>query len=575
MDKNTDKSYENLLDKSRFYTEAEFISMYGPNFRIFLNHDLLIKDELLFNRYKTSTPTLSSTIQGNNMVVSVKLLHDLLSNEGMYQYLFQNLNNDIGNVVRISLFKDDKKVDSIIISRAVLSNLLLSMNKDDLSATEQMRIALITNVSTITSLRNKYRADEHFAIIDDTSKSIPSLKLFNLLMMSSEKYNAFIHSEEWEINIDGKRTKYDTRVLAYMLVSFMERERILSKYILPEVAYQRYMDIKNYRVIDFESINRNEKSNDYNEEGRSLADMVTLNTELSEYLSSDIPKTSSNLEIFIMQYIKLLKALVYNQEYYASNSGASTNANLDNISNLTLGNNAILPKDFMVIISKLLKDLNIKYTIESNKVSFKYGEYILELDVSNEALIKDMSAAKMNEPISAIRCVNTFAISKKKFDELLSRVNYDYLVQSSIKEDYLLALDKYRNIYVRPRLTRKERLFLFIKLISSYSLKGTDNIAYQYRMFDHFFKEGDNITLSIVSSNMNPYNDYEYVPISIISVLNNDEYVYFIIDINRGTIAETIDHDELLRRFDDQRYGYLNMNKEDIPGIERSASHVR
>ncbi len=569
------KQYERFLDKSCFYTESEFIKMYGQNYRIFLNHDLLIKDEALFKRYKFQSPTITSTIQENRTTVSKTLLFDLLNNEGMYQYLFQNMDNDFGNVVRISLFKEDNKVDSIIISRAVLSDLLLSLPKDELSEKEQMRIALITSVSTLNSLRTKYRDEIHFGIVDESAVSIPSVALFNVLTMSNEKYNNFLRGDGIEFVIDGKKQKISSRIVAYMIVSFMERERILAKYLIPNTVYHRYMSLKAYKSIDFESINRNEKSNDYDQDGASRADLVELSDELQEALDKDIPKTLSALEIAIIKYIRLLSILEYNQDYYASNISQQQSSSVEDVKSITLENNAVLPNDIMIIMSYIFKQLGIKYTVEFQTLSFKYGEYVLELDLSNEALLRDMSSAKMNEGINSIKCINTNQTTKNKFEELLAKINYTHLVNASLKRDYIKALDEYRSVYARASMSRKERLFMFFKVISSSSLMGTDSIVYQLKMFENFFRPEDGISISVVSSSINTYREYEYVPITIVSVVNSSEYTYFVIDANSKEIISNLNIDEIRSRFDDKRYAYLDVEKKDIPGVIRSKTYVR
>lgn len=568
------KQYERFLDKSRFFTESEFTQMYGQNYRIFLNHDLLIKDEVSFNRYKIASPTISSTIQGNQTTVSKTLLIDLLNNEGMYQYLFQNMDNDFGNVVRISLFKDDAKVDSIIISRAVLSDLLLSLPKEELSEKEQMRIALITNVSTLNSLRMKYRDDIHFGIIDEESVSIPSLALFNVLTMSKEKYNTFLENDTIDLYYDGKTHTYSTRVVAYMIVSFMERERILAKYLIPDAVYHRYIDLKNLKTIDFESINKNEKSNDYNQEGISRADLVNLSDDITSILDSDIPKTSSNLEKAILKYIRLLSVLEYDQEYFSSNK-LEMQDNLDKVKDITLESNIVTPKDILVIMTYIFKKLDIKYTVDGNKVSFKYGEYVLELDLSDDALLKDFAAVKRGEQITSIRCINVNAITKKKFDDYMNDINRRHLIGVKKKNDFDRYLAEYKSKYASKSLSRKERLALFFKILSSSSLMGTDAVIYQTDMFNKFFYDNDGITMNIISGSKNNYREYAYVPVVILSVINGNEYIHFIIDVNSKEIISNVTTEELKNSFDDKTFAYIDSETDEIPGIARGKMYVR
>lgn len=568
------KQYERFLDKSRFFTESEFTQMYGQNYRIFLNHDLLIKDEVSFNRYKIASPTISSTIQGNQTTVSKTLLIDILNDEGMYQYLFQNMDNDFGNVVRISLFKDDAKVDSIIISRAVLSDLLLSLPKEELSEKEQMRIALITNVSTLNSLRMKYRDDIHFGIIDEESVSIPSLALFNVLTMSKEKYNTFLENDTIDLYYDGKTHTYSTRVVAYMIVSFMERERILAKYLIPDAVYHRYIDLKNLKTIDFESINKNEKSNDYTQEGISRADLVNLSDDITSILDSDIPKTSSNLEKAILKYIRLLSVLEYDQEYFSSNK-LEMQDNLDKVKNITLESNIVTPKDILVIMTYIFKKLDIKYTVDGNKVLFKYGEYVLELDLSDDALLKDFAAVKSGEQITSIRCINVNAITKKKFDDYMNDINHRHLIGVKKKNDFDRYLAEYKSKYASKSLSRKERLALFFKILSSSSLMGTDAVIYQTDMFNKFFYDNDGITMNIISSSKNNYREYAYVPVVILSVINGNEYTHFIIDVNSKEIISNVTTEELKNSFDDKTFAYIDSETDEIPGIARGKMYVR
>ena len=297
--------YEKLLDKDVFYTREEVEKQYGQSIKKNIALSLVVKDEKIFLEYKEKDLIVIN--ESENKRVSKKLIHDLLNDEGMYKYLLLNLNNDLGVAARIDFIIDQESIVSIKITRKEFINALNQIN-DELSRKEQMRSAIIKSSWRQFSCEQRYRNATYNLFIDNTSLEIPVNTLIRIFTLSDENFKSFLTG--------NLSFGYAKEILAYALVDFIERERILIKYDFPDNLIERYENIKNYSLIDFESLNKNLIKNDLDENDESIIGKITISDELREYLNHDLNPRYSNLEKAIYFYIKLCEIFSLDSNYY-------------------------------------------------------------------------------------------------------------------------------------------------------------------------------------------------------------------------------------------------------------------
>lgn len=562
--------YETFLPTDAFWTLDEIVKEYGSTYKRNFEKSLVLKDEKLFNQYKNEE-LISISIQDEQKNISKKLIHDMLSQEGMYKYLQTNLDNSLGFALRIDYIVDKDTFVSIKITRAELIE-ALNVISDELSQKEKMRSAVIKNSLHLFSCQQKYRNYTHNCYIDGNVINVSATSLINILTLDDNTFNSFISGEI--------KFEYPKEYLAYALVDFVERERIFIKYVLPDHVYKRYKDIKNFSLIDFESLNKNRVKNDINEDGESILDKIEISDELMNKLDEQKDQKYSKLELVIYYYIKLCEILTFNKNYYLTQSLEIPNDEFDIISKITPDNNEVTTYEFLLLFAKILSNNNINFSFDqtifagiingSHKLTFKYGEYLVALNSLDQIGKSDLTNVKVNDKLSNLVCFNKNETTRKKFNELTEKIYKDIIAKKDNQEKFRQAVNRYKNLYRYTETSIREKLYLLLKEICRTDLKGLQIISYEKKIFDNMFKNNPNIGINFICS-LDENNSY-IKPISIVSALENGVYNYFVIDGSKNNHPEFFTTDELIEMFETKTYLYLDDNT--LPGIEKTVGEV-
>ncbi|MCX4364765.1 MAG: hypothetical protein OSJ70_03230 [Bacilli bacterium] len=579
-----DKLYEDYLDHNLFYTKSEFLSEYGDSYNVYANNTLIMKDEELFKKYKESELMHFRTQMGYS-TVSKNLLLDLLTKEGLSQYLLMHMNDDQGIVIRMSLVKDGEIKDYLAITRATLAKAIGDFSKEisvKIPNKVQMRMALLTNLSTVYSLKQNYANEIHSCVVDGDICEISCLDLYDILNRNDEEYKKFLEEDkDMTFIVNGEEKTYPKRVVTYMLINFIEQQRILEKYLLPEIALKRYIELHSYTQIDYESINKYEKTNDDYDNGISISEMINLDENLENAVLEGMNPTYSLLEKAIYIYYKLCELLSYDQEYYAANqkgNEAERHCDINRINSINLENNEVVCYEFIAIYSYFLRKLGIKYTVDNavqdeygkghSTISFKVGEYLITADSTRSILSNDMTSAKIGAPLIGMRLTNKNYATRNKFLETYNKVMEDIQNTKKNKKIFADTLREYREKYAKKHLNKKEKLYLLFKEIGETKLKGIDVISVHMRIYEQMFKNDEDIDINFISSTVNAYKDYNYTPLTILSVrIAPDDYIYYQIDPNNPNLVETISKEEIEELFESRDFAYLGRKNKEIPGI--------
>lgn len=573
--------YERYLPNDIFYTTKEILEEYGSSYEIFIADTLLIKSEEAFSRYDKEN-IIEKNTQNGAIKISKNLILDLITNDGMYNYLLAHMDNPLGTSAKVSLFQNGDSCKMISITRADLAELLKTIDITELDAKQQIRRSLVINLSTMYSLAQKYNDVDHVCTIDGEMVRIPSRELLSILTMDEDEFNRF--------TAGLIKTKYSKEYRAYALVDFIQRERILAKYVLSPVAFKRYRTLESYNLIDFEVLNHNQKTNDYDFDGSSLTDQVKINPEVEKYLLDNMEPTYSKLEKAIHIYIRMCEILTYDQSFYAVNQSGEArlvHEDITHLSNITLENNEVVCYEFVMMFAAMLKKLGINYTVDSStlygyggghsSLTFRESEFLVSADSVISVISNDMANAKLNIPLTGLRCLNANEVTSKKFDEIFYKVMLNNLKRKEQKQKFNDSLKEYRDKYEHVTLDTKEKLFIILKELARSDLKGMDSISYQKLVFDNVFKPKGNVSINFISSKVNRYKGFNYTPITIITILTIDGYRYFAIDPNSADIIMPITAETLIDMFESRKYAYIAMSDKQIPGLglEKSRQYVR
>lgn len=563
--------YEKFLDRNLFYTHEEVANEYGHSIKKNIASSLVLKSEDLFLEYKNND--LIEVDELEHKSVSKKLIHDLLSDEGMYRYLQNNLSNDLGIAARIDYIIDLKSVASIKLTRREFIEALNQMN-GELSQHELMRSAVIRSSWVLFSCEQRYRNTLHRTFINDSCLDIPASVLIRILSCSEDEYNKFINGD---INFG-----YAKEILAYALVDFVERERILIKYVFPKNVIDRYENIKNYSLIDFESINKNRIKNDLNEYGESIIDKIELSSELKDYMNAKIADTYSNLEKAIYYYIKLCEVFSLDDNYYLSTSQSllEEHTNTDNINSKTPSNNKVAMYDFLSIYASILSELKIDFTLNqtlmnggevgSNLLTFKYGEYLVSISSLANPSESDLTNVKINDRLTNITSINKNKVTKAKFKELTERIYKDILSKRTDKKTFQESLAAYKQTLSYSKMPITDKIYILLKEITRTDLKGLELSGYTKKLFSSLFKGNKNIAINILAKRVD--NSTYLTPVIIVSYLGL-EYHYLVVDKSIENSLRSVSLDELTSLLSENKYYYIDSknvpSSTEIPGISR------
>ena len=559
-------SYEKFLNQENFYTQDEIINQFGTPTGRNLTNSLVIKNEELFNSYQNVD--LISISSQEEKKVSKKLIHDILSDTGMFKYIQTNLDNDLGIAVRIDYIIDKDSIASIKITKAELID---SINQiiDELTQKEKMRFAVIKNSMRSYSCEQRYRDYIHQVYIDGHLLDIKASILIKILTCDEETFVEFLNGN---INFG-----YDKECLAYALVDFIERQRIFIKYDLPEVARERYNSIKNYSLIDYESLNKNRVNNDLDRNGESVLDKITISDELNNYLNEHIDKTYSKLEKAIYYYLRLCEVLTYDQNYFLAESTSilENHESIENINSITPENNQIIKYDFVIIFAKILSLLKIDFTIDQNlmagsfsngqMLSFRYGEYLISLNSIANLGESDLTNVKINDEIVNLSSINKNYVTKIKFRELVNKIYNDINLKREKQETFKQSLEKYKSTINTENIKIQDKIYVLLLEISRQELKGIDAISYQKKLFKTLFGNSNNVSINFLCREN---SDSYLTPITIVSVLKDNNYTYFMVDLKANDSVSTITKEQLTNILGLREIYYIN--EDTIPGISKN-----
>ncbi|MCX4249537.1 MAG: hypothetical protein OSJ65_07250 [Bacilli bacterium] len=558
-------AYESFLNKSNFYTQEEVAETFGQSIRKNIASSLVIKKEELFLEYKETD--LITVNPDEKKQVSKKLIHDLLTDEGMNKYLQTNLDNDLGIAARIDFIIDKDTIVSIKLTRKDFITALNQMSSE-LSQKELMRSAVIKSSCLLFSCEQKYRNTNHRIYVNDKCLEIPVSILINILSCSDETFTKFL---DGSINYG-----YAKDILAYALVDFVERERILIKYVLPEELITRYKNIKNYSLIDFESINKNRIKNDTNEFGESIIEKIEMSEQLNAFLNAEIDPKYSKFEKSIYYYIKLCEVFSLDDDYYLKISPSihETHEETENINKKNQYDNKITMYEFFAIFASILADLKMDYTLDqelmngndfgNKKITFKYGEYLVAINSLAVPEKSDIINAKINDKLVNIVSLNKNQITKKKFNELVAKIYADIQEKKRVNKRFKDSVAAYKQTMQSSKISTVDKLYILLKEITRLDLKGMDMVGYEKKLFKTLFSSNTNISINILAR-QNKQTNY-LTPVTIISVIDHD-CTYFIIDEMSKEVLRSVSIEELTSLLSDNVYYYVDNTE--IPGISK------
>lgn len=529
----------------------------------------------------------------DNQNVSIEFLKRILNNDLYFEYALKYFKGDIntfqvtyiinGDIGSLVLYKKNTIIKAI--------EHLVSSGQIILNQVERERLNSLRNSISFKKFLEEFKRDNYNIYIDGIEYFIPVEQIISFMQLPNKQFDNLCSNVEIQ-EINGVKREY----FIYAAFNFFRENKILEEYLLPNIIIDHYNDINSLQKIDLQAINKHLETTD------TLYQNVQIDNDLENKIFCGLPKDSTLLEKAIYIYIKMCKLLTYDDEYYAVNQkGYATLKHKDtnHVSAVTPENNKVVCYEFNLIYTKLLDKLGIHFSSNYKSMlneeygsvhvnlDFRVGKFLVMADSVTSILLGDIMQAKLNQPLSGIKCINRNLQTQQEFKESLSRMyqliaSQEKNLTKSSQVEHTQTLDELLDEYSKStdniqEISLNERLAILIDKVNSTEMVGIDSLSYIIQLEKILFTPeqiGKNIAFTIVRNNI-PIDDSKIAMASAIFTLNEqgfqekpDKNIYYYFNPNSKLISIT--KEELQNRFNDKVLEYILEKDPKIPGIKEN-----
>lgn len=543
-------------------------------------------------KYKNDPNQIELSGYSGEKTISQQFLVDIITNNYTYKKIKQ-LYETRGYSIYV-LFIDEKGEykDQYGLGRLKIINLL---QKIDVSMfpTIKNRYEELMDYVSFEKFREKTQNDNYEITIDGVDYKTPVSLFYQYLD---------INNVSLEVLVQNDKNNHLPRFL-YTLNKFFEDNKIEEEYIISDEIKSRLEEIRSSKVVDIQFFN------EYNETNDPLLAKINVNAELKDFILNGMDSNFTDLEKAIYIFIKMCKALTYDNEFFAVNQEgplAEKHKTVDYIASISLLNNEVVCSEFNAIYAHMLHEFGINYknfvsTVNGNGdhdedefdedfnrygeghlfLKFRCGKYLVKADSVTSILQGDLMQAKLNQPLRGLVCENVNKQSQKEFKTIVDKV-YNYIAQreSKITKNEPQQVETFEDIVsqfvdmsdkVKP-IDINDKIDILIKKVNSTRMVGIDAYSYLLQLRKILFskeEQKDNIKISIIR---NFYGDAAEA-LAIISTRTPDEAGKMVIKrymFRPGMALIPVAIENLQENFDNGTMAYI---KDDdapkIPGIKR------
>ena len=543
-------------------------------------------------KYKNDPNQIELSGYSGEKTISQQFLVDIITNNYTYKKIKQ-LYETRGYSIYV-LFIDEKGEykDQYGLGRLKIINLLQKIDVSMFPAIKNRYEELMDYVS-FEKFKEKTQNDNYEITIDGVDYKTPVSLFYQYLD---------INNVSLEVLVQNDKNNHLPRFL-YTLNKFFEDNKIEEEYIISDEIKSRLEEIRSSKVVDIQFFN------EYNETNDPLLAKINVNAELKDFILNGMDSNFTDLEKAIYIFIKMCKALTYDNEFFAVNQEgplAEKHKTVDYIASISLLNNEVVCSEFNAIYAHMLHEFGINYknfvsTVNGNGdhdedefdedfnrygeghlfLKFRCGKYLVKADSVTSILQGDLMQAKLNQPLRGLVCENVNKQSQKEFKTIVDKV-YNYIAQreSKITKNEPQQVETFEDIVsqfvdmsdkVKP-IDINDKIDILIKKVNSTRMVGIDAYSYLLQLRKILFskeEQKDNIKISIIR---NFYGDAAEA-LAIISTRTPDEAGKMVIKrymFRPGMALIPVAIENLQENFDNGTMAYI---KDDdapkIPGIKR------
>ena len=533
-------------------------------------------------------------IKVNKKEVSLEFLQRILTDDAYFEYVHKYLTGEIkrfrfGYPLYHNLTDFSSFTNCFVYTKyEIVKGLEKAIRAKEITVTQSQfkKYKLLKETIPYEPLLSN---EENFEIdIEGNHYSIPVKRIMSFMNLPIDQFNVYCTNDEIK-EIDGIPKRY----FIYAVLYYFQDKKIKNNYLIPDIMMKHYNDLNESQLIDIESVNKYEGSNE------TIHNKIEIDSELKDAILSGMPNDATPLEKAIYVYIKMCKLLTYDDEYYAvAQQGKATEKHreFDYIKTITLKNNKVVCFEFNIMYSRLLSELGIKF--ESNyygnpeyiyglahaDLTFKTGKFIISADSVTKLLSGDLTRAKNNEPLIGLTCKNRNKQTQKEFNDAKRKMykliaTQDKSIEKTKEIEHKPTLEELIGEYSHVtknirRIPIQDRITILFDKIKQNQLKGVDALSYLLEIANLIFNSShnDNINITILRD-ANAIEEGRIATASaIISVNTNgfnadiDSTLYYLYNPQKG--IELLSKEIIQERFKDGTLGYINKINS-IPGIDK------
>lgn len=531
----------------------------------------------------------SDVIEVDDVDVKIDFLKKVLEDDRYYSYVKKYFNGEIEDFHVASIYMGDtignieySKLSIIKGIEYLLQNKILFLNSE-----EEKKFNELKNSISFDKFLQKINEEIYDVLIDGIKYHIKVKDMLSLMLMHNKEFDKLCYDNTVK-TINGIAKNH----FVYAVYRYFRNSGVLNEYIMPEIIIKRYDDIRTFKKIDIEAINRFLKTKDTKHKE------FEINKELKKFILDGMPENASKLEKAIYIYIKMCKTLTYDDEYYAVNQkGKAVEKHLDinYASKITPSNNKVVCFEFNIIYSKFLSELGINFESEyKNLVGEAYGyghasltfrddKFLVKADSVTSVLNGDLIEAKLNRPLNGLKCMNCNFSTNIEFNEMVMRMYKLVVEQEAAKNKKVNSMNSFEEIMndyehatdsIKP-VSLNEKLSILINKVNSAKFVGIDSLAIILKLKKILFNEDErvkNVRITIIRNN-EPFERENVAMASMIITLNSvsivrnpGENTYYYFNPDKDLVSIT--KEELQDKFDNGIFEYVSKDDPLIPGIE-------
>lgn len=509
-------------------------------------------------------------------IVLLGFIEKMLDDDFYFENLKKFFSGEISEFKISSVLRNKKDINLNYSKIIIIDALHYLVDEKKICSVGQLeKIKYLESFVSFDKIEGDFEKSFFEIVVDNIEHKILVSDIIDFLCLPMDKFNDLIKSGE---DICGIKLV----TFCYIVSEFSKKYELTSNYVIPKNVGEKFVLLKNFNNVDYESINKflSIKETIYKE--------FSLNDELKKHIVSCMPKDFTDLQKTMYIYIMMCKEFVYDEEFFVLTKEErllKSYASVDYINTLSLDNKSAVCFEFNAIYAMFLNELNINFKSNYEKtdkesygnahvhINFRVGKFLINADPLFFIFTGDFVNAKVNEPLKGLTCKNKNENTKTEF---FDNLNYVY--------NYINSFDNFKNNDCIDKLidlydgctnsvlnvSIEDRINALVKIFDNTNFEGLELVALLVRLRRMLFtlpEQKHNFGYTLVKTLEEGTLSLRIVIFHSETDLKQDQdSINYLIYKPKGTLKK-ISKDELQELFDLGTYNYVEDIFSKIIGI--------